>query len=82
MDQDEYVKKNYDYNFYGPIILGEGEIKSGEPNPTLPVELRDGGLLELSKFHPLGWYASIKNPDRKWWQLWKSKTKFVSGVCE
>jgi hypothetical protein len=33
----------------------------------------------LSQFTPLGWYAAIKNPNRKWWQFWKPKMKTVWG---
>jgi hypothetical protein len=58
--------------YYGTIMIGKDEIRK---MPLIVGPAFD----EFSKFHPLGWYAAIKNPDRKWWQFWKPKTKGVWG---
>ena len=58
---------------YGTVYLGGGKI-SKEP-PVVLGPITDS----LKKFEPLGWYAAIKNPDRKRWQFWKPKMKTVWG---
>ena len=66
---------------YKTIFLGQGAInKDGEPGPDTVVL---GPVVDdLSKFHPIGWYAVIKNPDRRWWQFWKPKMKGIYGLLK
>ena len=66
-----------DSDSYKTLYLGKGEISETPASESPPVVL--GPVIDdLSKFHPVGWYASIR-VRRHWFQLWKPKTKVVWG---